>query len=377
MKRQKKSSLGGSSLIVRRHSGFTLIELLVVIAIIGLLLSILLPSLSRARSTAKETKCLANMRGMGQSIFTFANDHKDRFQVATDVVGLDAADPARKIYEYDWGYEGKGELLAWPVALGQVAGYEMEHNWDWGVRAETFKQAQQLLETETTAQDFDLVVCPSDQVGISSPFYPRNKSGSNNGLVGERRGGSGESGQGAAYWGRLSYGINEDVAGVEVEESSGFGASGRFVDTNSGPQWCVGETAYPPVSPCGRAGSGKRLRGIMDRAYDPATVGMIFDAGPDNESKAAAETDPRIYANLITSAQTDGPFLSDFQLRFPKRVTNTRHADGRLNVMFADGHGEKVKPLDFREDLVEGIRVPTQYGPKVRVSPYKAYSIED
>ena len=58
--------------------GFTLIELLVVIGIIGVLLSIMLTSLSRAREAAKRTTCLSNLRTLGQSMFAYANAHKDR-----------------------------------------------------------------------------------------------------------------------------------------------------------------------------------------------------------------------------------------------------------------------------------------------------------
>jgi prepilin-type N-terminal cleavage/methylation domain-containing protein len=55
--------------------GFTLIELLVVVAIIGLLIAILLPSLSRAREQSKSTVCMSNLRQVGLGFYYYGEDH--------------------------------------------------------------------------------------------------------------------------------------------------------------------------------------------------------------------------------------------------------------------------------------------------------------
>jgi prepilin-type N-terminal cleavage/methylation domain-containing protein/prepilin-type processing-associated H-X9-DG protein len=80
--------------------GFTLVELLVVIGIIALLISILLPSLNRARENAKQVQCLSNMRQISLAIVMYTQNNKDLMP--------GAGEPAQK--KWDWIY--------WDVAAG-------------------------------------------------------------------------------------------------------------------------------------------------------------------------------------------------------------------------------------------------------------------
>jgi len=59
--------------------GFTLIELLVVIAIIAVLAAILFPVFAQARSAAKTTACVSNLRQISTSLAIYGGDYEDAY----------------------------------------------------------------------------------------------------------------------------------------------------------------------------------------------------------------------------------------------------------------------------------------------------------
>ena len=63
-----------------RKPAFTLIELMVVIAILGLLMAMLMPTLSAARNQAKAKLCLSNLKTLGTAIAFYSDENSERQQ---------------------------------------------------------------------------------------------------------------------------------------------------------------------------------------------------------------------------------------------------------------------------------------------------------
>jgi len=60
-----------------RIAGFSLIEMLIVVGITGILAGLLIPVLSAARATARDTKCFANLKGIGTALMLYVQRNDD------------------------------------------------------------------------------------------------------------------------------------------------------------------------------------------------------------------------------------------------------------------------------------------------------------
>jgi prepilin-type N-terminal cleavage/methylation domain-containing protein len=317
-------------------SAFTLVELLVVIGIIAVLVAILLPTLAAARRSANTVECLSNVRQLATAAMLFAHEHKGYLPVSSDDRWAKMRDPQRTI----WAYRDD------PAAVdgSKITVY------DWASSLIPYLGGK-LGQTFATAPEAQSKVfrCPADQwMDVTDPGYRIFQNV-------------------PPGFHAISYGYNADVSCVC--DNTGVG---RFGYSDS-----VGVYGGPTNGPGYGGYTGQPLGCKLTRISKPSEVLLYADCGtrPNTAKSGAAPLDnsdclfyttnymanqgglpPQDYGRLSGIAQT--PWLKD---RIPmlrhggKKLSNGTFSNCRINVAFADGHGDTVLQSDFNQ---------------VRVSPY-------
>ncbi len=114
---------------------FTLIELLVVVAIIGILVSILLPSLQNARESARHAVCISNKKQHYIAIYLFSGENNDKYP------------------------------RTWPYTENAVDVADVDGNW-YGTTGTSTNMVNPILERYVDNKDFTFLRCPSIPEGV-------------------------------------------------------------------------------------------------------------------------------------------------------------------------------------------------------------------
>ena len=166
---------------------FTLIELLVVIAIIGILASLLLPSLSKSRDAARRASCTSNQKQISVAVFNYQDDNSGYFPA-----------PNKDHHNTD---------ISWDDLLGLYDGRNL-----------TEAQMERVNLNESDGIASDLYLCPSNiqsRPGALLRSYTMNA----NGLSDSNRGAIDSTGTGGST--SLSF-INDASDALVLAENQNY-----------------------------------------------------------------------------------------------------------------------------------------------------------
>ncbi len=285
----------------RNNNAFTLVELLVVIGIIALLISILLPTLSKARETANRVKCMSNERQIAMACSMHATEHRGFFPFAGEIRNTAGTsdvpptpqnmnDPALVRYTYMVGNTTYPQVIApFPMALTRYLG---------GTSALNSATAAAELASPTGVSK--IFACPSVQTPPMSYFiYDSGASGVN--------------------WAGIlmptCYQFNEAILGSFDNGADGYYAK-RFLGNFAAVRQPSATALFIDGQPRNEAGNQiVAFYNIHPNSTDAWTTSLLYDAmtgvgmNPSGSGWAggnATQFDPKRHNNMMNVAFVDG-----------------------------------------------------------------------
>ncbi len=320
----------------RYRTAFTLVELLVVVSIIALLISILLPSLKKAREQTKTVVCLANLKGMSSGTLTYAAEyggilpgplHPAVFRLQT-------------VKDYlEWGFS-QSRI---PYARGRQLTWKLH---------ETMGQKGDGHDGKNVADD--LSTCPTTMAYAPDSHFRQFIEANPN------RKGLFPFHYTLNHWGK-------DTATSDSTSSSGF--TGNIRCTN--PQYYFGLSSADDASKNSSPTSMGRIKRTSDewmladawyRAAPPSGFQDFQQEGP-YQSQWSGEAIPYFAPHFKRGVKTMTTNPTD-RKKLAEQVQKTK-SDGKTNATYFDGHGATVG-----SQSLSGNNIPILYGFRGTVNPY-------
>jgi prepilin-type N-terminal cleavage/methylation domain-containing protein/prepilin-type processing-associated H-X9-DG protein len=159
----QRSCLAPRSSLLASRIGFTLVELLVVIAIIGILVSLLLPSVQQARESARRIQCVSNLKQLALAVHSYVEDHKILPPSGLVEAKTEKYKEKGIQHEYPIYDQYSGRMLSWAVLLLPYLEEVSLYN--------SFDFTQDALHQPLNPQETSVGVymCPSD--GAQGRYY--------------------------------------------------------------------------------------------------------------------------------------------------------------------------------------------------------------
>jgi prepilin-type N-terminal cleavage/methylation domain-containing protein/prepilin-type processing-associated H-X9-DG protein len=313
--------------------GFTLVELLVVIGIIALLVSMLLPALTKARAAAQSVACLSNLRTLGQGMQMYAGEQRGAI-LGAGINNKHFLDQSANTWTLIGTFFSPTLPAGGPIALA-----------DWcGPMAEMLKipvsNSPEAKDRYSRYREIGVFLCPSAE-GVLTEALPGAPAHSN-------------AGPGPQLGYATALGMLLTPATGLPEPQPGITDHTRISGGSAGSRWPQIPKGYTPkITKIGKSAE-KIYMADAGKFHNPAittapTYNLAMAPNPNSGGRNSTPyTDHGAYTTATSaydrSVANGGVGIDGrvYSYRHGKRTGGLKFGAYRLNVVFFDGHAENL-----------------------------------